>query len=158
MEGSDLDFQLDPDSDVKVAPDPASGSKASKPKAGSPDQPDSGARIVPLDKPSDSDVKMVATGSEEIPVGDQSAKTPSDSDIRIEPAAGSAGRRVEIVTEEIDLDAEAQRAEAAKPKRPTGKPRPSGLPTSSPFELSEPDVNLSGPSASKPATPPAWAS
>ncbi len=163
MEGSDLDFKIAPDSDVKVGKDPASAPSpvpGRKSKVGPGDKPDSGVRIVPLDKPSDSDIKMVPT--EDVSVGQGGVKTPSDSDIRIETPeggskAGGAGvRHPEIVTEEIDLDAEAQRAEAAKPKRPSRLKSPAApaLPTTSPFELSEPDVKMEAPPPSKgPKTP-----
>jgi hypothetical protein len=58
-----------------------------------------------------------------------------------------------MVTEEIDLDAEQRKADAAaKAKRGRQRPKPpssaSALPTSSPFELSENDINMANPPAS----------
>jgi hypothetical protein len=146
-----------------VTKDPASAPSpppARKSKIGQGDKPDSGARIVPLDKPSDSDIKMVP--SEDVTLGQQGAKAPSDSDIRIEPQGSPAKarqpgvRHPEIVTEEIDLDAEAQRAEAAKPPKAPSRLKSPGapaLPTSSPFELSESDVKKGKTPPSTPKAP-----
>ncbi len=157
MEGSDLDFQIEVDSDVKVGKDPASNPSpgpSRKSKMGSPS-----SRVLPQDKPSDSDVRMVPP-SDEVALGKQGARSPSDSDIRIEqqdtPAKtglhGGPVRRSEIVTEEIDLDAEASKAEAARPAAPS-RPRPATpeLPTSSPFELSEHDIGVDAPKTPAPA-------
>ncbi len=153
LEGSNLDFQIDLDSDVKVPPSGSGGPKSPgrksrmvRPDAG----PDSGVRIVPLDDPSDSDVKVVPQGSS-VSLGGPKAKAPSDSDIRLEglPAGRSKKERASddaLVTEEIDLDAEEAKAAAAAAKakgkfggRPSSGP---ALPTSSPFELSENDLSL----------------
>jgi excisionase family DNA binding protein len=158
LDSSDLDFQIDAGgSSVRGAGSKSGGPKSPAPKSGGPKSPapksgpgpageaaDSGVRIVPLDQPSDSDVKMVPTG----PPG---AKGPSDSDIRLEEQTGSGvrkPRRTEEshVTEEIDLDAEAQKAEAGQPKARPGKAGPP-LPTSSPFELSSTDLSHDKPRA-----------
>jgi excisionase family DNA binding protein len=142
MDGG-MDFNAE-DSSARVGKDPASPkSPTRRPKPV--EQPDSGVRIVPLDDASDSDVKIkppAPSVAEDAPVGDQGSRTPSDSDIRIEPAdLPTGGRRHEVVTEEIDLDAEAQRAaEAAKTNPPSSKHRPGSapvLPSVSPFELSD---------------------
>jgi hypothetical protein len=108
---------------------------------------DSGARLVPMD--SDSDVRILPP--DEVALG--SAKPPSgtDSDVRMErsPApARPANRDEEMLTEEINLDEELRRQEAARaqgqppqakvrPRKPTQQP---SLPTTSPFELSESQV------------------
>ena len=80
-------------------------------------------------------------------VGQPGAKAPSDSDIRLEGEAPPAGRRPGsgVVTEEIDLDAEAAKVKPPSSKTKKGKQATGNqpvLPTSSPFELSEPDVGL----------------
>jgi hypothetical protein len=156
MDGSDLDFQIAVDSDVSVAKDPAApktpGKTPGKKSAvRPPEKPDSGVRIVPLDRPSDSDVRIDG-GAEDV-VGHERAKTPSDSDIRLEEMGPAAGPRDKgsddaLVTEEIDLDAESRKAaEAGRPKagkRPRSKVTPP-LPTSSPFELSEGDISVEAP-------------
>jgi excisionase family DNA binding protein len=155
-DSADLDFKIAPDSDPKVAKEgPKSGPRSG---AGPVAQPDSGVRIVPLGNASDSDVKIVSDSVPEVTIQSGSpTKRPSDSDIRLEghtlpPAAGGLhkpGSDEGLVTEEIDLDAEARKAEAtAKPKarsRPKSSPQ---LPTTSPFEISDPDLG-----ATKPAPP-----
>jgi len=122
----DMDFNIDLDSDVRLG-----GGGKSGPKKKPAD--DSGVRLVPPDDPSDSDAK-VAPGK----------KTGSDSDIRLD-AAGKArdkGKEGGIVTEEIDLDAEERKAKEStvKPRKPKLTQHQPGLPTSSPFELSESDA------------------
>jgi hypothetical protein len=110
---------------------------------------DSGVRIVPLDKPSDSDVKIEPSTQHDsgVPMpGRKVTKRASDSDIRIEEAV-KGGRVDQNVTEEIDLDAEQRKAEAARGKAGR-KPKPASspsLPTKSPFELSETDIDVNGP-------------
>lgn len=157
MEGSDLDFNVDIDSDAKIGKGPGSGPKSggrssSRSKVG---KPDSNPK-APRDQPSDSDVKMVPTGPDEAGGGSR-VKSPSDSDIRIEEVSSpskSGGRKIDIVTEEIDLDAE--EAAAKKTPAPPTRPRPGAsppLPTSSPFELSEHDLTLTPPKSKTP--PPA---
>ncbi|HTU21500.1 MAG TPA: helix-turn-helix domain-containing protein [Gemmataceae bacterium] len=153
LDAGDLDFGLDtegskpPASKAPVSPPPKVGS--SKSRVVPPLKDDSGVRIVPLDQPSDSDVKITPSSphDSDVPVGRQGAKTPSDSDIRIEemPGSGSSG---EIVTEEIDLDAEQRKADAARSRHTRHKPKPGSspiLPTTSPFELSEHDIDMDGP-------------
>jgi hypothetical protein len=111
---------------------------------------DSGVRLVPLD--SDSDVRIVPPEGAEIPLGGQKPPSSTDSDVRLEKhRPGSAADEEGLLTEEINLDEELRKQEAAKGKQPPqAKVRPPAaqLPTTSPFELSEPDVNL-GPGASK---------
>jgi excisionase family DNA binding protein len=167
-DGSDLDFQITSDSDVKMVDDsgpsssklppqrktgvagpksPAPGPKSPTPKRkapGGPENVDSGVRLVPMD--SDSDVKIVGTGSSDThtPISQDKPKSATDSDIRIDPKAGSA-QDPSAVTEEIDLDAASSKFEEAAKSKPQTKTRPKAkkpeLPTSSPFELSEDDLN-----------------
>jgi len=168
-DGSDLDFQVAGDESPKSSKGPASTSPRSgktKARQGTPKKGDSGARIVPLDEPSDSDVKIPADNSDEdVVLGERGPKSPSDSAVRLEearrskaPGKGTPPRQEEsMVTEEIDLDAETRKAQEesrAKPNRPrpAAKSKPAGLPTSSPFELSESDVDL--PPATGPKTTP----
>jgi len=154
---SNLDFQIDLDSDVKVE---SSGPKSPNPKSSGSRSAsrkskvlDSGPRLV--DKPSDSDVKVPPSSKD----SDIRAKTggasqsPSDSDIRLQdlPSSRKKGPDANIITEEIDLDAEEARSAtqpkpASKPKPGTrAVPNPPVLPTTSPFELSENDLHLDPP-------------
>ena len=158
MDAGDVNYAADvgskaPASKGPVSPPPKVGSSKSRKQP--PVEEDSGVRIVPLDKPSDSEIKVPrAPHDSDVPVGGKATKRPSDSDIRIEeitrpPAAD------QMVTEEIDLDAEQRKAQAAakakrthhRPKSPGGAPM---LPTSSPFELSEDDIDVD-----RPTVPPA---
>jgi excisionase family DNA binding protein len=158
-EGSDLEFQINADSDVKMVDeaDPASsktGASGRSPKPAAPKSEkrhDSEVRIVPLDIPSDSDVKISDDEEGSIVLDRPPGKKHSDSDIRLEEVSRPAPRADEgsddaLVTEEIDLDAEQRRAaEKAKTKgsksrmkRADAKPP---LPTESPFELSDADLD-----------------
>jgi excisionase family DNA binding protein len=131
---------------------PASPPSRSKhPSAG----PDSGIRVTSRDKPSDSDVRL-SHGPDEVVLGEQGVKAPSDSDIRVVPdnRVLESGKKLDNVTEEIDLDAEQAAAMKAAPPPRTRPPSNPALPTSSPFELSEPDVNLSGAPSGTPAAKP----
>jgi excisionase family DNA binding protein len=118
---------------------------------------DSGVRMVGQDKASDSDVKL-QPGEEEVQLTQSKKKSPSDSDIRLEdlPSARPPGKGSDpaLVTEEIDLDAEAKKAaeihKAQQPQKTKSKvERPPALPTSSPFELSEDDLTVGSPPAAK---------
>jgi excisionase family DNA binding protein len=142
-EGSDLDFEVSDDSKKRRAAL----------------QSDSGVRILPLEVQSDSDVKIVPESSVEDPnaiLGGQSKKSGSDSDIRLVPdqAAGASASGLrkgkgagEHVTEEIDLDAEEAELRKSESSRNLGKPpkaikpKKTGLPTESPFELSDPKLD-----------------
>jgi excisionase family DNA binding protein len=141
-EGSDLDFEV------------AEDSKKRRPSS----QPDSGVRILPLEVQSDSDVKIVPESQEDsnVVIGGQSKKSGSDSDIRLVPdqPTGSSGSGLrkgkaapEHVTEEIDLDAEEAELRKTESSRNLGKspktvkPKKTGLPTESPFELSDPKLS-----------------
>src|SRR5262249_45132836 len=163
-DGSDLGFKIQSDSDIRVGEGPRSkpgskpGSKPPSSKKPGPKQ-DSGVRLVPMDMESDSDVRIVADSSEDITIlGGRPSKAGSDSDIRLEPSSHSGlgmGRPPSspddsFLTEEIDPDAELQKAqETARPRKPQPKPKsrtPQPKPPTAPFELSEADL-------AKPKTP-----
>jgi len=133
-----------------ISPAPKIGS--SKSRMAPPVKDDSGVRIVPLDQPSDSDVKIEPASPHDSAVpmsGRKVTKRASDSDIRIEEA-GHSGRVDQNVTEEIDLDAEERKAAEARSKTGHHRPKPASspaLPTKSPFELSESDFDVNGPGA-----------
>jgi len=123
---------------------------------------DSSVRLV-SDKPSDSDVQVVPpVADSDVRPRPSKTKGPSDSDIRLDANEGKKkGGDVGHVTEElIDLDAEAARLEK-KPAASGPRPRvskasnPPVLPTTSPFELSESDLNLDDPPAAKSGPRPA---
>ncbi len=99
--------------------------------------------------PSDSDVKLDSAdklAEHDVPLGEtHRAKTLSDSDIRLEGMGPgeSSGKHEPIITEDIDLDAEAAKSGGETIERHSPKtrlPSPPPLPTSSPFELSGPDL------------------
>ena len=165
-EGSGLDFQVVPEgpksSGAGSTPPSKSGpTRSNRPsKLGkSPDPADSGVRIVPLEDSSDSDVKLTpdsGRGESGLSGRTSSAKKPSDSDIRLEDSvkASKKGSPDHPITEEIDLDEEERRADpAARTQARPGKTRPKvnplNLPTSSPFELSEADIEMDKPAAKK---------
>jgi hypothetical protein len=165
-EGSGLDFQVVPEapksSGAGSTPSNKSGAtRSSRPsKLGkSPDPADSGVRIVPMEDASDSDVKITpdsGRGESALSGRMSSAKKPSDSDIRLEDSVKPAKKSSpeHPITEEIDLDEEERRANpAARTKGGEGKVRPKvnplNLPTSSPFELSEADMDVDKPASPK---------
>jgi excisionase family DNA binding protein len=164
LEGGDVGFAVDagsksPGSKAPVSPPPKAGS--SKSRGAPPVQDDSGVRIVPLDQPSDSDVKIVPSSpphDSDIPAASkQPTKKKSDSDIRIEELH-RGGKADQMVTEEIDLDAEQRKAEAARAKATRQRPKPGSspmLPTTSPFELSEHDIDVTRAGPATPAPTPA---
>jgi hypothetical protein len=100
-----------------------------------------------VSKEADSDVKLERP-ADEIDLGKRGPKRPSDSDIRLESDdALPMAHHDPLVTEEIDLDLEAMKAEqdANKPRqRPgtSGSDQHPALPTSSPFELSDSDIEV----------------
>lgn len=150
--GSDSDVKLvGHDSDVKVAPTPPGRAKAGasspKPKKSSklaePQPADSGVRLVPMD--SDSDVKIVGAGADEISFSSQGGPEKGDSDIRLEKFAPPPPSSAEAMlhTEEINLDEEIKKQEAKK-QPPQAKVKPKSkvkFPTTSPFELSDSDLD-----------------
>jgi excisionase family DNA binding protein len=149
-DSGELDFPLEGEEGKVAQKPPSSGPKSPKDakkrptKTGPEGKPDSGVRIVPLDKASDSDVKIVPDERGEpdsnVPLGQAKAKTPSDSDVRLEltghPPAGR-GTQDPFVTEELELDLEALKQEESKTKRRKPKKSNPELPTTSPFELAE---------------------
>ena len=129
---SDSDVRLVMDDNISLASDSDVRLDEPNPRNRSAD---SGVR---LDRGSDSDVKLV-----------EESKSPSDSDIRLQDSPrGNPGSSANIITEEIDLDAEEAKAKAKQGKG--GKPRAQTqynpnmpvLPTNSPYEISEPDLDL----------------
>ena len=143
-EGSDLDFQLPLENESKPeTPAPKPPKRKSSKLSG----PDSSVRIVPLD-PSDSDIRMVPDSTDEVALGPSRGKSTSDSDIRLEHSKPSKRESDDaLVTEEIDLDAELGKAAAAAAPGRHRAPKPAQpqLPTSSPFELSEADLDMDDP-------------
>jgi hypothetical protein len=119
---------------------------------------DSGVRLVPLD--SDSDVKIVGADSAEVSLGQQPIKSASDSDIRIQMPAPNrpAGSDDGLLTEEINLDEELQKGAPHTPQQRRSKVKPKApsaaqaLPSTSPFELSEADMNVPGQGAAPAAS------
>ncbi len=104
---------------------------------------DSDARLVTTD--SDSDVKIVGADSDDVALGKQSPPSATDSDIRLEhdmapPYHGDEG----MATEEINLDEERQKA-GLLPSEKSQPPSKLKFPTTSPFELSEPEIGLPEP-------------
>jgi excisionase family DNA binding protein len=159
-DGSDLDFQVASDSDVKLSDSPAPTTSSSRKLPGAKPKSvlkppstrrDSSVKMVPIDDspglPGDSSDETRVPGSGPV-------KAPSDSDVRIDPAPkGSSGRLKgpkkddHLLTEEIDLDAELRQAEEqsrarADKKSRLPKPAQPQLPTTSPFELSEADLDM----------------
>src|SRR5262245_55137396 len=168
-DGSDLDFQVKSDSDVKIV-DPG-GPKSPTPKKPKTPPPgprrDSGVHVVPLDTQSDSDVKMVSEHDSNVPLGGPGDKAASDSNVRIVHAEGPGSSKIRkpgttkppdesMLTEEIDLDAELRKAGESSKGRPPAKGKSKvskaqpPLPTASPFELSESDLDVPLPEEKKP--------
>lgn len=110
-------------------------------------RPDSPVRLVPMD--SDSDVKIIGSGSDEVSLGDLEKRAPTDSDIRLEPASFTKRPPPDaeegMLTEEINLDEELKKQEAQS-KKQQAKVKPKSklpsFPTSSPFELSSDDSQM----------------
>jgi hypothetical protein len=124
------------------------GSKTGGPKSGSRkgDPGESDVRIVGMDIPSDSDVK-IAEEEGSVELGRPPMKKHSDSDIRLEEASGAHRRGDEgsdesHVTEDIDLDAEERKAAETAKAKGKGKIRRAdktgaAAGAASPFELSD---------------------
>ncbi len=153
MEGSDLDFTIDLDHGPKSQRS-SSAPASPRPRPTESGKLGSGARRAPL-KPDDSDVKGVRD-VEDVAVGEMKPKAPSDSDVRLEgrePGLPSGGRKLENVTEEIDLDAEQA---AAKPRSPAPKPRAGGVGSDSgTIATPKSSGRLNKPTSGIPAAPPA---
>jgi len=155
-EGSDINFHVPPDSDVKIVGDgPKSGSKKGLAGPNSPrpvkfqaeqtipEAADSGVRLVPID--SDSDVRIVGADADDVQLGASLPRGATDSDIRLESAPSPArGAGPEgLLTEEINLDEELKKDEARRQQQlAQAKKRQPEAPKASPFELSESDLEL----------------
>jgi len=150
---SDVKLVMDDDLNFPIEGEP-SPPPAKKPRKSKLHPGDSGVRLTGLDRPSDSDVKVVPSATDSA-VKPRPAKPASDSDVRLEESEprGSGKKKKKddnVVTEElIDLDAEEARQSGERPKPGTNRPRMSQaanapvLPTDSPFELSEEEFTLS---------------
>jgi hypothetical protein len=123
----------------------SSARPATSPRPGGTPQPaDSGVRLVPMDD--DSDVKLHAAA--DVPLGEAPHQTASDSNVRLEkisltPADSSEGSMQ--LTEEINLDEEILKHQQSEKDKPATKLKAKSalkLPTTSPFELSEADLDL----------------
>src|SRR5207237_191158 len=123
--GSDLDFRVASDSDVKMIDESGSGSKSGQSRA------DSGVRVMAPEGKSDSDVKIVPAPGDSgaVPLAASPPKSASDSDIRLQSTAkrDDSSSDSSILTEEIDLDEELRRAaekKGARTQGPAGKRPP----------------------------------
>lgn len=133
-DGSDLELALGQSDDVLETMDSPPPAPDSGPIPRDEIE-DEAPLLIPADDQSDSDVKIVPDDSDDdiVAFDLQGGDGPSDSNVRIEPAdLGSSDELEPLVTEEFDLDAEMEQV--------TGS---SGtLPTTSPFELSEDDLDI----------------
>jgi len=129
-----------------------SGSKSKSKLAGASPRPvpttppvDSGVRLVPMD--SDSDVKLLGS-SDDVALGMGPDLGATDSNVRLDkigmpPADSSEGTM--NLTEEINLDEEILKQQEKEKNEPPTKVKPKSelkLPTTSPFELSDSDLEL----------------
>ncbi len=120
------------------------GSKLHQPSPNQPQPQDSGIRLIPLD--SDSDVKLLGA-SDEVALGMGPGPGGNDSNVRLDKVKlpADSGEGSMMLTEEINLDEEIlKQMEKEKNQSPTKfKPKSElKLPTSSPFELSDSDLEL----------------
>jgi len=105
---------------------------------------DSGVRLVPIDD--DSDVKLLGA-SDDVPLGLGGDTTAGDSNVRLEKAElppADSGESM-LMTEEINLDEEIRKQQELEKDQPATKLKAKSqmkLPTKSPFELSESDLEL----------------
>jgi excisionase family DNA binding protein len=148
VKDKELDFPISTEKDPPAAQSPAPKRKSivTGAKKG-----DSDVRLENPTPASDSDVKIVPDSGDDIVALDPDRpKTASDSDIRLETddRGGKKHRPGSdpMITEEIvmDLDLDAMKTKPAQSKLgKTGKGAPPlKLPTSSPFELSEADIEM----------------
>jgi hypothetical protein len=142
----------------KLGGSSAAAKAASSPRPGGAPQPaDSGVRLVPMDD--DSDVKL--HGADDVQLGEPANLAASDSNVRLEkvglpPVDLSEGSA--HPTEEINLDEEILKHQELEKDKPAPRVKAKSelkLPTTSPFELSETDLELPpGPQAGAgPKTP-----
>ena len=118
---------------------------ASSPRPGGTPQPaDSGVRLVPMDD--DSDVKL--HGADDVQLGEPANLAASDSNVRLEkvglPSADLSEGSMHP-TEEINLDEEILKHQELEKNKPAPRVKAKSelkLPTTSPFELSETDLEL----------------
>ncbi len=130
----------------KLGDSSSAAKKAASPRPGNVPQPaDSGVRLVPMDD--DSDVKLHGS-SEEVALGDPGTMATTDSNVRLEKVSmppAESGEGGMHLTEEINLDEELfKQQEQEKDKPPTKVKAKSELkfPSTSPFELSDSDLEL----------------
>jgi excisionase family DNA binding protein len=119
-EGSDLEFRLSSDSDVKVVDDtpaaPITPPRAKPPSSstvrGKPGpRTDSGAKLI---SDSDSDVRIVADSTEHLPaVGSKPMKRGSDSDVRLEGEGSDSG----LIKKSSDSDVRLEGSSSGQLKR-----------------------------------------
>jgi hypothetical protein len=130
----------------KLGGSSSAAKQAASPRPGGTPQPaDSGVRLVPMDD--DSDVKLHGS-SDEVPLGGGDTIATSDSNVRLEkigmPPADSGEDNMHL-TEEINLDEEILKQQEAEKDKPSTKMKAKSelkLPTSSPFELSDSDLEM----------------
>jgi hypothetical protein len=148
-DGSDVDFRIAPDSDVRLEQPPRPGGKPGSSKRVRPEDPKSSGRRKTGMPGADAGVRLIPMEGPGAPA--QPPKTPADSDIRFEeyrgPSPSGHQRGDHSATEEIDLDAELRQAEEmAKRARAKQKPK-TGMPqtpaTSSDFEISPAESQVS---------------
>jgi len=177
METGSFEFSLTVDSSGKLgeAAGPISSPPSNIPRSFSGDRPPSSSKGLGEDSDVrlDFDAGAAPPDDDLIDLGDK-----PDSDIRIDPVSevrsrgGMLGGGDLMATEQIDLDAELRDADAASlvkrprsgglpktkatgPQDSAGSPTPTMLPTTSPFELSEDDLDIGSElGASGPGTSP----
>jgi excisionase family DNA binding protein len=114
-----------------------------RPKSqGTPQPVDSGIRLVPMG----SDDAALGASNDEIPLGAMPPVSASDSDVRLERAAEPPpSEEAMLLTEEINLDEEIRKQEAALQQQSKTRFKPKSqvklTPPNSPFELSEHDFD-----------------
>jgi excisionase family DNA binding protein len=164
LEKGSFDFELTTDSSGRLLEESAKRKTSGKPASSGKLVPENDSDVrVDFDNSHTLDDSMVSSGG---PKPDSDVRLDAGD---IPPRSGIDERMASMQTEEIDLDAELQQADEAslkrkstsKPAPPSGlssppktKPqppgktkatppaRPTGLPTSSPFELSESDLDV----------------
>src|SRR5262249_26293176 len=118
-DGSNVDFVIASDSDIKMVQEPPPPRKSQvKRKSGPPSTEDSGVRMVPLEGASAARVPPDADEASGVLLASAGPRSASDSDIgrHQEPSSGHSdtrkrkGKGEPPVTEEIDLDAELNKA------------------------------------------------